>query len=176
SVQLLVQIANTLSGNRTTQIPAPSTSALSDSSAARINTYWFCSLVLSLSAALVGILSKQWIREYERDAGRTHKDMLSIRQMKFQGLETWRIDDIIPSIPLLLQGALALFLVGILELLWQLRRSVALPVTILAAAIALFYLTTSILPSAHLLSWYFTRASLPAPCPYKSPQAWLVIK
>ncbi|EJD35656.1 hypothetical protein AURDEDRAFT_17483, partial [Auricularia subglabra TFB-10046 SS5] len=54
SVQLLAQIASLLNDNRT--VPVPSTSVVPDKSATRINAYWFLSLTLSLSAALIGIL------------------------------------------------------------------------------------------------------------------------
>ncbi|EJD36684.1 hypothetical protein AURDEDRAFT_23862, partial [Auricularia subglabra TFB-10046 SS5] len=99
SVLLLAHIADILSPNQTA-LKLPPTSALSDSAAACINTYWFVSLTLSLSAALVGILAKQWLREYERDVGRTDADALAIRQMKFKGLQRWRVNDIVLSVPL----------------------------------------------------------------------------
>ncbi|KDR75476.1 hypothetical protein GALMADRAFT_26854, partial [Galerina marginata CBS 339.88] len=32
----------------------------------RLNTFWFLSLVLSLSTVLLGIISLQWLREHQR--------------------------------------------------------------------------------------------------------------
>ncbi|EJD48842.1 hypothetical protein AURDEDRAFT_26511, partial [Auricularia subglabra TFB-10046 SS5] len=50
SVQLLARIANLLNESDA-PIPPPSTSAIPDGAAARINIYWFLSLTLSLAAA-----------------------------------------------------------------------------------------------------------------------------
>ncbi|EJD54850.1 hypothetical protein AURDEDRAFT_28079, partial [Auricularia subglabra TFB-10046 SS5] len=70
SVELLRQavglLAQTQNQSTPTAIPPPSPQ-LSSATIARINAYWFLSLTLSLSAALLGILCKQWVREYERD-------------------------------------------------------------------------------------------------------------
>ncbi|EJD42776.1 hypothetical protein AURDEDRAFT_22982, partial [Auricularia subglabra TFB-10046 SS5] len=98
SVQLLAQIASLLNDNTT--VPLPSTSVVPDASATRINAYWFLSLTLSLSAALIGILAKQWIREYDRDAGRTHPESIGVRHMKFKGLEAWNVPRTVSSVPI----------------------------------------------------------------------------
>lgn len=174
SVALLTQIANAVS--TATPVAPPRTSAVSESTAVRINAYWFLSLTLSLASALVAILAKQWIREYERSAGRTPPQALGIRQMKLQGLEAWHVSSVISSIPLLLQIALALFLVGIVELLWRLSIRAAIPATAAAALVAAFYLATTLLPSLQAARWYFSPGALAAQCPYKSPQSWLVMR
>ncbi|EJD36813.1 hypothetical protein AURDEDRAFT_33844, partial [Auricularia subglabra TFB-10046 SS5] len=150
--------------------------ALSDAASTRINIYWFLSLSLSLSAALVAILAKQWVREYERDAGRTPPEAMGIRHMKYEGMNAWQVSGIISSIPILLQAALALFLIGIVELLWRLNVRVTIPVTIVSSSAGLFYLATTILPSLNFLIWYFTPASPATQCPYKSSQAWLILR
>ncbi|EJD48859.1 hypothetical protein AURDEDRAFT_34095, partial [Auricularia subglabra TFB-10046 SS5] len=147
--------------------------ALSDAATARVNVYWFLSLTLSLSAALAGILAKQWIREYDRDAGRTHPDSIGVRQLKFRGLEVWKVSDIVSSMPLLLQLALILFFLGVLELLWKLSVTVAAPVTLVVILAMAFYVATTMLPAAQLVYWHFTLDAAAAQCPYKSPQAWL---
>lgn len=175
--QMLAQLLAALyQHNATVPPPAAAVSAVSDGAASRINTCWFLSLTLSLSSALVGILAKQWIREYERDAGRTRPDALAIRQMKFAGLEAWHVAGVVASVPLILQMALALFLMGVLELLWHLDRRVAIPVTLAGGAVAVFYLATTVLPGLQFVRWYFTPASETPQCPYKSPQAWLVLR
>lgn len=175
SVQLLAQIASMLNGTGP-PAPAPATSALSNAVAVRINTYWFLSLILALSAALVGILAKQWIREYDRDVGRTHPESLGVRQMKFDGLEAWKVNEIVSSVPLLLQFALGLFFLGIVELLWQLHPAVAVPVTTVVILALVFYVVTTILPTVHLANWYRTPGSRASQCPYKSPHAWIVLR
>ncbi|EJD34682.1 hypothetical protein AURDEDRAFT_31197, partial [Auricularia subglabra TFB-10046 SS5] len=151
-----------------------------DAAAARINVYWFLALTLSLTAALVGILCKQWVREYERDVGRSHEQALGVRQMKFEGLDSWRVGEIVSSVPLLLQLALALFMIGILELLWRLHSTVAATVTVVAGLTLLFYSATSFLPLIQFLDMHFRPlgfyARMRSQCPYKSPQAWLALR
>ncbi|EJD48824.1 hypothetical protein AURDEDRAFT_60393, partial [Auricularia subglabra TFB-10046 SS5] len=147
-----------------------------DASASRINIYWFLSLTLSLSAALVGILAKQWIREYQRDSGRTPPEALGIRQLKHDGRERWRVAEIVSSVPILLQTSLALFLIGIVELLWRLNKHVAIPVSCVVLLLGLFYTSATVLPAAQFVYWYFTPRSSAPQCPYKSPAAWFILR
>ncbi|EJD44336.1 hypothetical protein AURDEDRAFT_19669, partial [Auricularia subglabra TFB-10046 SS5] len=65
---LLAQIAQSAGPNGSAVVSAPTSSGIARSVSTRINAYWFISLVLSLSAALVAILGKQWVREFERRA------------------------------------------------------------------------------------------------------------
>ncbi len=123
------------------------------------------------------MLCKQWLREYIRDAGRSSKDALCVRQMRLEGLSAWKVEGIISTIPLLLQVALVLFFIGVLELLWPLEKTVAIPITIVAAFVILFLLFTTLAPSTQYCSLVLRRslAPLPPQCPYKSPQAWLLV-
>ncbi|EJD48844.1 hypothetical protein AURDEDRAFT_25043, partial [Auricularia subglabra TFB-10046 SS5] len=173
TVQLLAHIANLLDDTGPPILP-PSTSAIHDAAAVRINVYWFLSLTLSLSSALVGILAKQWINEYDRDAGRTHPEAMGIRQMKYDSLDTWRVSEIVHSVPLLLELAIGSFLIGMLELLWQLNTLVAGPIILVAGVLGVFYLATTILPAIHFVYWLLRPAS--TQCPYKSPQAWIIVR
>ncbi|EJD54763.1 hypothetical protein AURDEDRAFT_39213, partial [Auricularia subglabra TFB-10046 SS5] len=184
TVNLLAHIHNE---SLPTRIPTPG-HELPSSALSRINAYWFLSLTLSLSAALMGILCKQWVREYERDAGQSHRVSLGVRHVKHQGFEAWGVGSIVSSIPLVLQLALALFMIGILELLWRLHVIVAVLVTILAGITASVYIVTALLPLFQCLNisrrWYsesqnrsyadpWPPALTTPQCPYKSPQAWL---
>ncbi|EJD44293.1 hypothetical protein AURDEDRAFT_20255, partial [Auricularia subglabra TFB-10046 SS5] len=158
-----------------------SPSGLARPVAVRINAYWFLALALSLSTALVGILCKQWVREFERSPGLSPRDFVSSRQTKFEGFEQWKVGGIIALLPLLLQLALAIFALGVLELLWKLSLTVAGAVCIPTIASMAFYTITTVLPALqprsfdriwhrHLrLSWWQARSQ----CPYKSPQALL---
>ncbi|EJD44338.1 hypothetical protein AURDEDRAFT_166718 [Auricularia subglabra TFB-10046 SS5] len=141
----------------------------------RINAYWFISLVLSLSAALIAILGKQWVREFERSATNLPlKEVVGVRQLKFEGLEYWRVGDIISALPLLLQLSLALFALGILELLWYLHVSGAIAVCVPTAIVLLFYLATTFLPLLQHVQRFREGHGIPQ-CAYKSPQALLAI-
>jgi hypothetical protein len=144
-----------------------------DPSAVRINIFWFLSLILSLTTVIVGVLSMQWLREYQRNDATTAADeALGLRQMRHEGLLVWRVPEIIGSLPLLLQTAVFLFFCGILDLLWSLHRVVAVVVTIPVGLLAIFLVATTMLPT---LQYAFTRRlNLRIPqCPYKSPQSWI---
>lgn len=197
AVQLLQQAVSLLAQAQNTSLPihVPSQGPqLSSPAMIRINTYWFLSLTLSLSAALLGILCKQWVREYERNAGHSHHIALAVRHIKHEGLEAWGVGGIVAAVPLILQLGLALFLIGILELLWRLHASVAAWVTAVCWLTGMIYVATTFLPllqCVYLSAWFhrhvrnhglwppdLLRGSfLTAPqCPYKSPQAWLVMR
>ncbi|KAK0492434.1 hypothetical protein EDD18DRAFT_1357689 [Armillaria luteobubalina] len=144
----------------------------------RNNIYWFLSLLLALSSASTGMLCKQWLREYIRDAGRSSKDALSIRQMRLEGLSAWKVKVIISTIPLLLQATLLLFFIGVLELLWPLEKTIAIPLAIIVAIVVLFLLFTTLAPSAQYCYVVLHPSSghLFPQCPYKSSQAWVLVK
>ncbi|ESK81424.1 hypothetical protein Moror_9661 [Moniliophthora roreri MCA 2997] len=83
----------------------------------------------------------------------------------------WGVPGLAHSIPLLLEIALVLFFLGVLELLWSLNIIVAILVTIQVSLAVLVILATTVLPT---LSMYLPLSWMPAiPCAYKSPQSWL---
>jgi len=144
---------------------------LVSSSAMRINIFWFLSLTLSMATVLIGILCMQWLREFKRDAARSHKDAIAIRQMRFEGLLKWKVPMILSLLPLLLQCALVLFFAGVLDLLWARNHVVAIPVSVASGFVLLFLLGTTVLPA--LQSLFTTDLRLRGgQCPYKSPQSW----
>ncbi|EJD44291.1 hypothetical protein AURDEDRAFT_23659, partial [Auricularia subglabra TFB-10046 SS5] len=174
-VILLAQIAQSVSSNGTNVTTIPIPSGLPGPVSLRINVYWFLALSLSLGAALVAILCKQWIREFERNTGLPPREYVGIRHTKLEGLENWRVGGIISLLPLLLQLALAIFALGVLELLWQLHSVVAAVVCAPTILAFLFYVATTILPAVQyqyfVPSGRLSRWQKMSDCPYKSPQA-----
>ncbi|TRM59216.1 hypothetical protein BD626DRAFT_462651 [Schizophyllum amplum] len=143
----------------------------------RINTLWFSSLTLSLSSALIGIVSKQWLREFLRETGHSHQTNMSVRQIKYEGLMEWYVGPIIATIPLMLQSALFLFLIGIIDLLWHLQTSVATIITTLGSSTMFFFIITTILPGIQYIRHHRgSRLHVIYQFPFKSPQAWLFLK
>ncbi|KAL0568676.1 hypothetical protein V5O48_013308 [Marasmius crinis-equi] len=156
------------------------------SSALRINSFWFLSIITSLLSAFFGILCKQWLREHTRETQtRSRAEALALRQLRRESFEKWGIPSMIATLPVLLELSLLLFFAGVLELLWILHK---VPFAIAAGAVGLgggLYIITTILPALTIL-----RISLHSPlkngkenflestplfhfiCPFKSPQAW----
>ncbi|KAF9256187.1 hypothetical protein L218DRAFT_911627, partial [Marasmius fiardii PR-910] len=170
-----------------------------DPSFVRINAFWFLSLTLALVDALFGLLCKQWVREHERQT-RTHtpSQALALRWLRHQSFEKWHVPTILASLPILLEIALFLFFVGVLDLLWNLSPQSHVPFITSLIAIglaAIFYLATTIIPGFSIIRELsrihpsFQNAGSPLDpakiphlspldlvCPYKSPQSWLVFR
>ncbi|KAF8887554.1 hypothetical protein BD779DRAFT_1395183, partial [Infundibulicybe gibba] len=113
-------------------------------SSLRINAFWFLSLTFSLTAGLVGILCKQWLRHYQQDIPKPPKGALAIRQFRYESLLQCRVMDILSALPVLLGLGLILFFVGLIDFLQGLNVKVAIPVTILiGTGFAFLAVTTS---------------------------------
>ena len=134
-------------------------------SARWLNSLFFVSLVLSLAAALFGILAKQWLREYMRwnsPVGIPRENIL-VRQIRHEALESWRVSLIVTSIPALLEIAMTLFLAGIIILLWTIDNVVAIVITVTSGSFIILVSAFTILPIIF------------RHCPYRSPTAWALL-
>ncbi|KAG7445268.1 uncharacterized protein BT62DRAFT_1006969 [Guyanagaster necrorhizus] len=172
SAQLLLQISRQLSDPNTTTVQANGADDFSPShTSRRINVFWFLSLTLSLMTVVIGILCKQWLREYQKDPSLPYRESLALRQLRYESFEAWRVHDILATLPLLLQVALVLFLTGIMDLLWSLDNVVAAIVTLFIVLGFLMVVATTVLPClVHLHS------GGRLPCAYRSPQSWAFLQ
>jgi hypothetical protein len=142
----------------------------------RINSFWFLSLILSLTTVLVGIISLQWLREHQRYSGSlSPRQSLGIFHMRTEALEKWYVPQIFATLPLLLEAALILFFFGIVDFLLDLSQAVAIPVAVSVGITTLFLVSTTILPTLQCfpvsLRQPLSGSPAPVPCPYKSPQS-----
>ena len=171
SVELLSHISTQLSSltlappylNSTTTPSNASISSFRPTAAARwINSLWFLSLMLSLTSAVLGILAKQWIREYLKwnSATGAPRDNILVRQIRAEAWEDWHAPALISSIPALLEFAIVLFVCGLTIFLWTLDLVVAIVVTISVVNFLFLVVILTVLPTV------FKR------CPYRSPTAW----
>ncbi|TCD63335.1 hypothetical protein EIP91_005654 [Steccherinum ochraceum] len=164
TVQLLQQISLQLApGSAALNVTDQNllqSNAAPTSHAIRINTVWLIALVFSMISALIGIVAKQWLREYLTGMSTSPRESVRLRQYRHDGLVRWHVAEIIAFLPLLLQIALVLFIHGLLELLWTLDKTVAGIVTALTAVCLSFYLATIVVPA-------FSTNN-----PFKSPQSW----
>ncbi|ESK93796.1 hypothetical protein Moror_13098 [Moniliophthora roreri MCA 2997] len=176
TVILLTRISMQLNGSTSISEQAPFES---DPSSIRINCFWFLSLIFSLTSALFGLLCKQWVREHQRDTQtRTPGQALALRQLRRESFEKWGVSSFLSALPILLEIALLLFFVGVLDLLWDLNH---IPFAVCFVAVALsagLYFTTTLLPTVAVLGNQLMAVGDPDAlsyqfiCPYKSPQAW----
>ncbi|KAF9467420.1 hypothetical protein BDZ94DRAFT_1037892 [Collybia nuda] len=138
-----------------------------DAASILINALWFASLGLALAAVVVSILCKQWLYEYQRYENITTEESFLIHGLRYRGLLAWRVPEIIGSLPLLLQTALVLFLIGLLVLLVPLQPIVGSIVCAIVGVTLLFLGITTILPSIQYIYPKFRTQ-----CAYKSSQSW----
>ncbi|KAI1795666.1 hypothetical protein LXA43DRAFT_731709 [Ganoderma leucocontextum] len=124
-----------------------------------INALWFPSLICTLSASSIAVTVKQWLYQYKQGLSGTSREISRLRQYRYDNLLSWRVPEIIALLPILLQIALALFLGGLIILLWSLHPLVALIGTALVGALFVFHFATTLLPTFR------------PDCSYQSPQA-----
>jgi hypothetical protein len=157
TIHLLRRISMQLDDTKDQQVALSNTFTPSATIVA-VNVLWFCGLILSLFAALFGILAKQWLHAYSKWSERAlPKDTLLLRDFYQEGFILWRVPEIIGILPALLQVALLLFVVGLIVYLWTLNVAVATVLSALVAGMISLAGLTVILPVIY------------EDCPYKSP-------
>ncbi|KAI0718800.1 hypothetical protein C8T65DRAFT_638167 [Cerioporus squamosus] len=109
-----------------------------------LNTLWFSSLVFSLASASIALFVKQWLQEATVQG--STRDSARLRQYRLNGLLKWRVGAITVALPIMLQLAAVLFLIGLMVLLWTLHRTVAAITSSLIAILFAFFLTVVLLP------------------------------
>jgi hypothetical protein len=146
-------------------LPSPRPLFQPASSDVRINALWLASLVLSVSAALLAILVKQWLREYMTWTFMAPgKNAVALRRYRDLGWNKWLVRRWRDAIPTLLQTALLLFFWGLIEFLWGLQPVVAVVISVLIGIALAIFLVIAFIPLVD------------AQCPYRSPFSWLLLR
>ena len=127
-------------------------------SAIWLNALWFSSLVFGLASATIALFVKQWLHQAAIQG--TSRQAARARQFRLNGLRRWHVGVIVNILPILLQLAAVIFLVGLLVLLWTLNDRVATVITTLVALLFAFFLVLTILPVTHVDCAYRSPASL----------------
>ncbi|KAL4244648.1 hypothetical protein ABKN59_010096 [Abortiporus biennis] len=166
SLLVLQQIAQQLAlngnnGNSTQPLSIPQTFQ-PPRAVVRINILWFTSLFLSLISASLGMLVKQWLREYLAGDHASSRNQARVRQFRYRGVTKWRVFEIMAFLPSLLQISLILFLIGLIDFLRLVHMEVAAVISVLVGIWFFVYAATTFLPTIF------------PDCPYKSPQARLI--
>jgi hypothetical protein len=95
---------------------------------------------MSLLAAFVAMLGKQWLNRYLRHTGGSMVERCADRQRKIDGLEKWPFRLFIESLPVMLQIALLLLSCGLSRYVWSVNTSVARVVISFTVLGVIFYL------------------------------------
>ncbi|KAF9027025.1 hypothetical protein BDZ89DRAFT_952496, partial [Hymenopellis radicata] len=185
AVRVLLQISQQIQAinpgttpNVTTIPPLEPDSPIDYVTARHVNALWFSSLSLALTAALLGILCKQWVRLYPLTNNLDSLKAFSIRQMRREGLASYGVPATIASISTFLEISVILFFIGLARFTWSLDRMVGFPVLVITSLVGIFLIATTITPFIQYIYVTLRRSfdPLPAQCPWKSPQSWLLIK
>lgn len=174
TVQLLAQISLQLANPATPVVlainPTPTLAVTTppfevSASSIWINCLWVLSLLFSLTAALLGIIIKQWLREYLLwdSVLFPSREAVLLRHIRYDAWERWKVPVIISAIPAMLELALVEFLCGAAILLWTLNAVVAIVVTLFGSLAFTTACAVNILPV------FFHR------CPYKSAVGWTCV-
>ena len=117
----------------------------------------YASLIISLLAAFVAMLGKQWLNRYLRNSGGSMIERCGDRQLKCDGLKKWPLHFCIESLPVMLQVALLLLVCGLCKHMWSINPTVAYTLIILAGLGVLFYLVIVLV------------GTLSYACPFQTP-------
>ncbi|KAG6909856.1 hypothetical protein DXG01_014884 [Tephrocybe rancida] len=126
---LLAQILAILASSNSSSVSFP-TSIDSQFSAPAwaigVNVLWFLSLASVLTAALVVTLVQQWVRDYLHRINHYTQPLkcARMRLFLFDGIEKWKLDDIVEYIPTLLHASLFLFFTGLCVFLVNINKVV----------------------------------------------------
>ncbi|KAG8734706.1 hypothetical protein FRC10_011520 [Ceratobasidium sp. 414] len=113
-------------------------------SARWINGLWFTALTLSLAAALVAMLAKEWLTAFTASRPRPALAHALLHQERLQGLVRWRALHLVDFLPTMLHLSLLLFFLGLAIYLWILDSGIAVAVVIIAGLTLLFYVGTAL--------------------------------
>ncbi|KAG8776765.1 hypothetical protein FRC12_000708 [Ceratobasidium sp. 428] len=128
-------------------------------SARWINGLWYTSLALSLSAALIALLAKEWLSSFISSRPRSPREYALSRQMKSQGISQRKALHIINLLPTMLHFSLLLFSLGLVVYLWTLDSGAAIAVAAITTSTALFYLVTAALGAIYSTCPFDTQVS-----------------
>ncbi|KAF8882143.1 hypothetical protein BD779DRAFT_1675126 [Infundibulicybe gibba] len=132
---------------------------------------------------LLGIVCKQWLRRYQRDASLPHEKGLALHQFRYESFVRWKAVDILGALPLLLEIGLVLFFAGLIDFLQGLSTKTAIPIVIVIGAAIVFLAVTTMAPAFQYLAYWIRRRYAateqyihPPMFAFKSPQSRVVLR
>ena len=99
----------------------------------------YASLIISMLAAFVAMLGKQWLNRYLKNSGGSVIERCGDRQRKCDGLGKWPLNFFVESLPVMLQVALLLLACGLCRHMWSINNSVAFTLINLTSLGVAFY-------------------------------------
>jgi len=143
AMDVLIHISQQLS-NSTTSAFEPTAFQVSPSAAA-VNMLFFLSLALVLIDAFLAMLVKGWLQEFDRGWRRYTVAHLRAqeRERRLQELERWKLHELVGLLPILIQGSLFLFCIGLLVLIFPSHLPSAILCSLMFLSVVGFYVFTT---------------------------------
>ena len=113
----------------------------------RVNCFLFASLALNLAAAITSILVKDWAKSYLRGSPQftTPRDKALSRQLRFEKAQQWFLPQIVLFTPIIVQLSIVLFLVAVLDLLFNIEVILAYVLLSIESSFMILFVSTSII-------------------------------
>ena len=134
----------------------------------------YASLLISLLAAFIAMLGKQFVERYLRHSGGSTIERCGDRQRKCDGLGKWPLHFFIESLPVMLQAALLLLACGLCRYMWSINTSVAYTLIDLTGLGATFYIVIVIAGTSSYACPFQTPASTALRGPWKKVRRGIV--
>ena len=161
-LRVLVQKANATAFGEHVD-PPPLDWRLSDNSYVGVQCTMYASLAVSVLAACLAMLGKQWLNRYDQIEMRgTLIQRSRHRHRKMTGMAAWHFDITMEALPVMLQIALLLFCYGLSRYLWNVNQAVASVIITTSSLGFVFYVC---IVSAATASYE---------CPYQTPVSLLL--
>ena len=112
-----------------------------------VNALLFASLALVLVDAYLAVLTRGWLRDFDRGwkSSSVPEERARKREMRLQGLNRWKLHWVVALLPLLIQASLVLFFISLVLILVNLYRPIAYPTLGIFAASGCFYLSATLI-------------------------------
>lgn len=134
---------------------------LSDNSYIGVQCTMYASLAVSVLAACLAMLGKQWLNRYDQiDMRGTPIQRSRHRHRKMTGMAAWHFDITMEALPIMLQVALLLFSYGLSRYLWNVNQAVAAVIIATSSLGFVFYVCIVFAATASYECPYQTPASL----------------
>jgi len=134
----------------------------------------YASLLISLLAAFIAMLGKQWLNRYLRNSGGSMIERCGDRQRKCDGLNKWPLHFFVESLPMMLQVALLLLACGLCRYMWSINTSVAYTLISLTGLGVVFYLAIVVAGTSSYGCPFQTPASTALRSPWKKIRGGIV--
>ena len=111
-----------------------------------VNILWIVSLALSLLSALYAIAAQQWLRHLRIPSHLSAQAGVRLLQTRYESLHYWQVPGIISLLPVLLQSAVILFLIGFIILLQTMDYAAAITLVVVGGGGITVFLIAAALP------------------------------